>query len=279
MNEQFAFEVSADVYRMQRRPNGTDIIVNDGYRGLRAIDPWNGEDTARVPFPAELGDSSVISGWAFRADGELVVVFNDEARRGCVVSLAEGTSRAIAHPPWSVTTGMPYDWRGDTLWMKDPDAFAFATLDTEVGLIVEDDGNRALQMNRQWRRALDRMRRAGAVSVRVEPELAQALVVADAETPRVGRIGWVDQAEIMVPARPGVVQLASLGENLVLLYEYELVVLDRQGDTTMRTSAPAGFHYLDVEGLPASNGKPAAVVTAASALDGRGTTRFSVVVP
>jgi hypothetical protein len=276
VREAYAFEIRADVYRMHRRVGEPQIVVNDDYRGLRVIDLWSGEDVARFPFPEERQGFGVIDAWAFRADGDLAAVFEDESRSACIVSLRDGTRQAIEHPSWPVTTGMPYHWRGDTLWLKDPESFAFAALDPRTGAFTEDDGLRALQTNRAWRRALDRMRRRSAACERVEPELEQFLVIVHGDHPHVGRIGWADQPDRLHPTIRGVARLASLGESLVALAEYELVVLDERGIEQSRHAAPKGFHFLDVETLPSSNGQPAAVVTAASALDGSGITRFTV---
>jgi hypothetical protein len=70
--------------------------------------------------------------------------------------------------------------------------------------------------------------------------------------------------------------LASAGERLIVLYEYEVVVHDRVGDVERRILAAPGFHFADVDTVPASEGRPEAVVLAAHALDGRRITRISV---
>ncbi|HUQ03303.1 MAG TPA: hypothetical protein VM261_12460 [Kofleriaceae bacterium] len=275
MTETFSFEINADVYRIHRRPNSPHVVVNDAYRGIRVFDPRTGQDVMRVGFSPGYATSGIVDGWAFRADGDLVATFNDESRSGSVFSLTTGASRAVAHPGWPSTTGMPYDWRGDTLWSKDPESFSFATIDTTTGFADEVEGDHVLKVNRLWRRSLDRMRRLHAVSLRVEPELAQALVRVAADEPKVGRIGWVDQPDVLVPAPSGVFQLASLGERIVVLAEYEFVVLESNGTVVIRHKAPEGFHFVGVDTLPATGDAPAVIVTVASALDGSGVSRFT----
>ncbi|HUQ07187.1 MAG TPA: hypothetical protein VM261_32070 [Kofleriaceae bacterium] len=275
MIETFSFDVRGDIYRMHRRPNAPHVVVNDDYRGVRVIDPRSGEDYSRVAFSPDYAASGIVNGWAFSADGDLVATFDDDAQRGCLLSLAKGTRRVISHPGWISTFAMPYDWRDGTLWLHDAESFSFASIDASTGITTGDDGFRALQENRSWRRALDRMRRMNAGSVRVEPELAHSLVIIEGDGKRVGRIGWADQPDLVVAAPSGVCRLAAMSENLITLAEYEVRVLSSNGETLGRHVAPAGFHFLDVETLPETSEHPAVIVTLASALDGSRVSRIT----
>ena len=276
-SELYSFEIEADVYRVQRRPNHAQLVVNDDYQGLRVLDPWTGLDVVRVQFGDGYSTGGGIDSWALRADGAMVVVFNDEEGHACLMSFVDGQVLRVKHPPWTSTVGMPYDWRGDTLWMKDPDSFSFGVLAADM-VTAEKDGTEALSENRAWRRAIDRMRRAQARCLRVEPERAHALVVArpEGEALRIGRIGWVEQPEPMVEVPERVARLASAGEQFVALYEYEAILLGSEGQVERRYAAPPGFHYVDLDTVPAFDGHPPALVLAACALDGRLLTRFLI---
>lgn len=272
----FTFDLDLDAVRLQRRPNHRHVVVQHS-GGLAVFDPWTGAAMVRAPFCAEYPPTGIVDGWALRADGTLAIVFNDEERLGCSISLATGAARAVAHPPWEHTAGMPYDWRGNTLWMHDEKTFSFAML-TEAMELRECDGTAALQQNRAWRRALDRLRRLGGGCLRVEPERAQALFVATRERggPDIGCVSWVDGPEplLSVPDRVG--GMAAAGERFIALYEYEALLLDAAGQVSQRFPAPSGFHHVDLDTLPAAEGRPGALIVAASALDGRILTRVSV---
>jgi hypothetical protein len=70
--------------------------------------------------------------------------------------------------------------------------------------------------------------------------------------------------------------LASDGERLIVLGEYKAVLVGAGGDVERRFPAASGFHYVEVETVPAAAGRPAALVLVARALDGRMVTRFDV---
>jgi hypothetical protein len=272
VSELFAFEIDAEVYRMQRRPNHRQVVVNDNYQGVRLLDPRTGAEGPRLAFPFD----GVIDGWSLRADGDVMISFNDEERCAAEADLLRGTSRIVAHPPWRSTVGMPYDWRGDHLWMKDPESHSFASLDDERG-IEDDDGMRALQTNRAWRRATDRMRRLDATCRCVEPELGRALISSfDGTDSRIGIISWVDEAEPLVAVPGRVTRVGAAGNVLAALFDSDCLLIDHDGARVGRIEAPSGFHHVDVTTLPATSSEPAILIIASAALDGRDGTRTRI---
>jgi hypothetical protein len=42
------FELEADVYRMQRRPQHAQLVLNDDYADVRVVDAHTGDDVLRV---------------------------------------------------------------------------------------------------------------------------------------------------------------------------------------------------------------------------------------
>lgn len=276
-DETFSFEIEADIYKVSRRPNHHEIVVNDGYSGVRLIDPWQGRTVAQVPFTEAYARAGVIAGWCLRADGDAIVVFDDDERRGCWLSVADGTASDIAHTPWPLTEAMPYDWRGDTLWLKDPYGFRFGSLSQSGSRyeMTEREGHDVLQANRSWRQAIDRLRRMGAYCVRIEPEHGRMLLAGMAD-PSVGIIGWLEQPEIVVPGPSGVARMAAHGQQLIVMREYEAQLLDQAGLIQRSFPAPDGFHLVGLDTLPATETRSAAIVLAAQALDERLVTRFSL---
>ncbi|HWO21687.1 MAG TPA: hypothetical protein VNO30_23115 [Kofleriaceae bacterium] len=276
-DETFSFEIEADIYRISRRPNHQQIVVNDGYRGVRLLDPAEGCTIAKVPFTEPYARTGVIAGWCLRADGDAIVVFDDDERRGCWLSMMDGRASDVVHTPWPLTGAMPYDWRGDTLWLKDPDGFRFGSLSqsgAQQGM-TERDGNDVLQENRGWRRAIDRLRRIGAHCVRVEPEHGRMLV-ARASDSSVGIIGWLDQPELVVPGPERMTHMAAHRQQLIVMCEYEAQLLDEAGRVQRRFAAPDGFHFVGLDTLPATGARSAVVVLAAQALGERLVTRFGL---
>jgi len=128
-----SLELTGDIYRIQRRPGSrSQLVTNRGEDGLQIIDVHTCDITT-IAF-----SSGVIDSWCLRADGRVAVVFNDDKRHATWVPLGVGSCRSIEFPPWPITQGMPYDWRGDTLWLKDPDTFAFASVDANGALEVHE---------------------------------------------------------------------------------------------------------------------------------------------
>jgi len=254
------FELKADVYRMQRRPQHAQLVLNDDYAGVRVVDAQAGDDVLRVAFPADF--SGMIDAWCLRADGDELVAC-DGGGHAVHVSLRDGRARSLRQLPWTDVAGMPYDWRGETLWLGDPHSLRFATL--TAGELREVDAFDALQANRAWRRAFDRLRRAGGGACRVDPERGELVYVAGE---RAGTIGWLEQSELSVaaPIASGGARIAAgdaarIGDRIALLGEYELVVVEADGAVAARTAAPDGFHFRCIDACGDE------LVVAAAALD------------
>jgi hypothetical protein len=49
-DETFSFDIEADIYKVSRRPDHHEIVVIDGYSGVRRLDLWQGRTVAQVPF-------------------------------------------------------------------------------------------------------------------------------------------------------------------------------------------------------------------------------------
>lgn len=278
MSEAVSFDLELEIYRVQRRPGHPQLVINDEYRGLGIVDLSTRTLAKAIPFPAAYATTGVIDSWCLRADGDAALLFQDEDAHACWVSLRDGVSRPVSHPPWTITAGTPYDWRGDAIWIKDPDEYRFAVLRTGHSAFQEVDGTEALRQNRGWRRAIDRMRRASARCLRVESERAHLLYVAMRDTgTQIGTIGWIEQVElgILVPQPPSA--LAVHFPHVFALYEYEVQRLDETGAIVQRFAAPEGFRFIGLETIPddaATDGF--SLVTVSSALDGRKLTRFTV---
>ena len=277
MNEVTTFDLALEIYRSQRRPGHTQLVLNDDYNGLCVFDILTGKIALRIPFPAGYATNGCIDSWCVRADGDAVITFQDEEDRACWFSLHDQTSHIVEHPPWQITSGMPYDWRGDVLWAKDPDSFRFAVLRAGATAFQEDDGFQMTQENREWRRVLDRLRRADARCLRVEPEHAHLLYVAlNQPGTQVGIMGWVDQPDLVVPVDMPPPRIAAHQQQLFLLQEYEAVQVDAVGVVLHRFPVSDGFRFVGLDTVPVGDKAQAALVLVSTNLDGGDMTRFTV---
>jgi hypothetical protein len=277
MNELITFDIACEVYRAQRRPAHAQLVLNDDYHGICVIDILTGKIALKIAFPDGYATTGVIDSWCLRADGDAVIAFQDEDHRACWFSLLDRTSHIMNHPPWPVTSGMPYDWRGDIIWAKDPGSFRFAVLRAGATTFQEDDGLQVSQENREWRRALDRMRRADARCLRVEPEHAHLLFVALKESgTQVGIIGWVDQTDLVVSVDSPPPQIAAHHRQLFMLQEYEAIQINALGDIVRRFPVSNGFRFVGLDTVPVQDGAQAVLVLVSTNLDGGEMTRFTV---
>lgn len=274
-------ELPLDIYLVQRRPGHAQLVVNDGYDGLLVLDPWRQEVLWRCPFPATYPRRGTIDSWCLRADGALAMVFQDDGTGGAaLVPLDGGPAMAASHPSWGDTQAMPYDWRGEDLWLMDPEQFEFGVVrGADLSAFVPQDGHQVLTSNRSWRRALDRMRRAKGFCMRVEPDRGRMLWASPARDggPAIGMVSWVDEAEVSVrlDAMPSRVAMAS--GCFVALYEYEVRVLAVDGTVIARHVPPPMHHFVAVDVLPHRDGRPESIALVAAAYDGRTSTTFRVV--
>jgi hypothetical protein len=277
VNEPAQFDLALEVHQIQRRPSFRQLLLNEDYRGLCVLDISTHKLVLNIPFPADYASDGGIDNWCLRADGDAAIVFRDDDDAACWFSLREQTSRSVSHPPWSTTQGMPYDWRGDALWLMDPESFRFAVLYGGETVFRETDGFQALQENRAWRRSVDRMRRAGGGCWRVEPEHARLLYVATNENgTQAGIIGWVDQIDLAVPVAVPPPRIAAHQRQLFLLHEYEAMQVDTTGAVVRRFPVPEGFRFVGLDTVPADGRAEASLVLVSTNLDGGEVTRFSV---
>lgn len=281
-SDRFEFEHALEIYMVQRRPGFGQLLANDGYQGVLAIDPWDGQIIQRWPFPEGYRRKGQLYYWCLRADGRLAMVFNDDEQTAALLGLDGSPTVDIERPSWTSTEAMPYDWRGEDLWVNDPDRYHFGVFrGTDLSTFEASDGFQALQVNRSWRRAIDRMRRFHGYCMRVEPDRGRMLWFApgDEDYPAraIGLVSWVDEPDVSVPVVKTPSRMAMVEDRFVAMYEYEAVVLATDGSIVERHVPPPMHHYVAVEGLPARDGRPAAIVLVAAAYDGRLLTNFRVI--
>jgi hypothetical protein len=202
------FVVGDDLYRVQRRPGHPHVIVNDGYRGLRVIEPRAEIDIARVPFPADYGRFGVVGEWCFRADGQQALVLDEDNRLACWLSLGQDlASFMLEYPPLRGLFDLRYSWEGNALWLK--------AGKSEGLLQLSWDGNRpaltpvsSIAARTQvpgWRNAVEQLPTQGTNVLRVESDRRRMLYHRYSPDPAmVGIYSWRRKKSSRLPPMMGV---------------------------------------------------------------------------
>ena len=93
---------------------------------------------------------------------------------------------------------------------------------------------------------------------------------------RVGRIGWVGQADLSVEVPGRMIGAEMHDELLVALYDDVALVLSPDGSVRSRLVAPPSLRFRTIACLPPLGGRPAATVVMAHPQDGSLLAHFSV---
>lgn len=265
---------TGSIYLAQRRPMHDHIIINDVYQGIRVIAPWQAEDVLRVPFTPQFGKSGVIDAWCCRADGETVLVMNEESRTASWLSLAPlAESYDLTAPPASDVHALfdiRYLWERESFWMLIGKSHRFYTLDSREGvpILIPGKALRARVMYPMWCRALDAVKIQQCNVLRVVPDQHYMLYHDFSTRPgRIGMINWRSGGTWTSPAPQDVPRLTFLEGRMFVLHEHEVHAINEAGEIEVVYAAPRGFHYHDLDVLPAQNGHPAALVLACNSLD------------
>jgi hypothetical protein len=264
------FPLAKDVYKVQKRPGHCQIVVNNGYQGIKVIDPWSGTEVIEVSFTANYADSRVISEWCFRADGEAILLLNEENRKACWLALdSSGKLYDLDCPPFKIITDLRYIWEDDLFWITSGKSYKFFQLQWQDGLpmFVESSGIKARIAHRAWRQALDRLPVEGCNVLRVEPDKSQMLYHHFSASPgQVGVVSWSDETIWSAPAPLEVPRLAFHKAQMFILYEYEVHAINEQGQIEVVYPVPEGFHYSGLDTIPAQDDQSAALVLVCSSL-------------
>jgi hypothetical protein len=269
-NPDIKLAIAGDVYKIQRRPMHNHIVINNGYQGLRVIDPWTGNDVLGVDFTKDYDNSGIVDEWCFRADGQVILVLNEESRAACWLSLeGGGLSYDLKCPPLNRLIDLRYLWEGDSFWITGGKSYSFFQLQWQdsVPAFVESSGIKARIAHRAWRQALDRLPDSKCNVLRVESDKSQILYHHFSEKPgRVGAVSWHHETMWSAPAPEEVPRLAFHEGRMFVLHEYEAHSLNEQGQVEAVYPVPQGFHYSDLDTVPAQNDYPAALVLVCSSL-------------
>ncbi|HAG81209.1 MAG TPA: hypothetical protein DCL61_08560, partial [Cyanobacteria bacterium UBA12227] len=265
-----SFTIEGEIYRLQRRPMHSHIVVNDNYQGIRVLDPWIGTDVIQVGFTQGYDTYGMIDGWCFRSDGKAVLILNEDSRSACLLSLkAEGVSYDLKCPPLQQIIDLRYLWENDSLWLTGGKSFAYFNLQWQDGELafVEKARVNARIANTAWCRALGTIQVLNSQVLRVEPDKAQMLYYDSSKQPETfGVLSWCDEAKWSVPALEYVPVMAFHKEHMFLMYEHEVHAINQQGMVETIYDVPEGFYCTGVDTLPSQDTYSAALVIACTSL-------------
>ncbi len=257
------FILKGDVYRVQRRPLHSHIVINDDYHGIRIIDPWSGADVLRVGFTEEYRTAGgAISGWCLRSDGDTALVLNEEPRMACWLPLKpEGGSCNVVCPPFQHVANLSYLWETDSFWITDGKSHDFYELQWREGLPIFVANEKVRIVHPAWSRTLERLPLEGCNVMRVESDKSQILYHCFGDSPRgAGMLNWRSGVTWFARVMEDVQRLAFHEDRMFVMYDYEVHALNGQGQVETVYPAPNNFRYSGLDTLPAKDMHPAALV-------------------
>ncbi len=270
VNPNIRFAITGDIYKVQRRPMHSHIIINNNYQGIKVIDIWNGNNLLQVDFTEGYSDSGIIDDWCFRADGQAILTLNEECRTASLLSLEiDKSSYSLSCPSVQRVMDLRYLWVGDLFWITGGKSYGFFHLQwhDNMPIFIESSGMQARIAHRDWRRALDKLPVSTCNVLREEPDKSQMLYHDFSEKPgQIGVISWQHEISWSAQAPEEVPRLAFDGKHMFILYEYEVHALNEQGQIETVYPAPEGFHYSGLDTVPAQDGNPAALVLICNSL-------------
>jgi hypothetical protein len=270
MQPDLLFLLTGDIYRAQRRPGSTQLLINQAYEGIALLDVWNAKIQTTIPFPTPFTQVPVINGWCLREDGGAVVIFHEEQRLAAYLPLETDETTSLLPVPDTISTfqDLRYLWEKDNLWLAGGKALDIFTLtwSQEQPTWVEKSNLQAYIAHTEWARSLLRFPSYYCTVLRVQPDTGDMLYHTLAEESVVGVVNWKGGPQWSVKAPQEVPRLALAADQLFVLQEYEVQALNRQGEIQAVYPVSEGFHYSCFDTLPAQEEHPAALVAIASML-------------
>jgi hypothetical protein len=264
------FALAGDIYRAQRRPGSTQLLINQDYKGIALLDVWKAQIHTTLPFPASFAEAQVIDGWCLRADGGAAAIFNEEQQRAAYLPLETDEPASPLPIPETMNTfqDLRYLWEKDDLWLSGGKTSRISTLTWPQGKpIWEAKSNlQARIAHTAWVRTLDLLPTYNSTVLRVQPDTGDILYHTFAEEPVVGVVNWKGQPQWSITAPQEVSGLTLASHHLFVLHEYEIHALNMQGQIQAVYPVTEGFHFSCFDTLPAQEGHPAALVALASML-------------
>jgi hypothetical protein len=264
------FTLEGDIYKAQRRPGSAQLLINQDYSGISVLDVWNQQMSSTRAFPQAFAQAQVIDAWCIHADGNLVVLFNQEQRVAVYFSLNVGESAYQLNIPAAIDDfqDLRYLWQGETLLLSGGKTSRIFSLEwpQKQPVFVQKSNLQARLSHPDWVRALGLLPMYRCTVLQVQSDRGEMLYHEVTDKPVVGSVNWKIPSHWSVPAPKEVPGLASSDGNLFVLHEYEIHALNTQGEVQTIYPVANGFHYSCFDTLQPDQEHPAALVAIASKL-------------
>jgi hypothetical protein len=261
-----------EIYRLQRRPEYSQVVVNDRYQGILAFDIWTGRQEVQIPFTPSYGSSGFIDAWCFRADGNAIIVMEEDERTACWLSLIpEVLSYDLEAPRFDRLYNLRYAWREDlclvgkglgqptyNLRAEEPRRVAFVEVSLPEARALSADWYYLLLGISSLDHDIER-------TITEESRLVWHRT--DQTDRRVGVRDWARHLMWSAPIDGEVARLAFFGGLMFVLHEYEAHAIDSSGVVKCTYPAPPGYYFSDLDTIPPHDGYPPALAIAASGLN------------
>ena len=268
------FSLEGDIYKMQRRPGYAQLLINQNYAGISVLDIWNQQISSTVAFPQAFASTQVIDAWCLRADGQSVILFNQEQRVAVYFSLQSGEPAYRLDIPAAIDNvqDLRYLWQEDTLLLSGGKTSCIFSLEwpDNQPVFVPKSNLQARISQRDWVRALGLLPIYRCNVLQVQNDTGEMLYYDYRVTgkPVIGVVNWKLSAHWSVPAPEEVLRLgySASARLLFVMDEYEIRAFDRQGVVQAIYPVADGFHYSGLDTLPPDQEHPATLVANASKL-------------
>lgn len=263
-------QLGGDIYRLQRRPQHQEVVINDRYQGVLAVNIWTGKREIQVPFGQGYDSSGFIDAWCFRDDGNAVIVMHEEGRYASWLSLDPGKqSYEIEAARFDRLFNLRYLWHGDLFLIGKRFGEARYTLQAEQGhpVFMEVTLAEALTLSPDWLCVQSGVSSHGHTVERIMPEESRLVWHRFQPPERVGVLDCTSRLIWSAPIDGDVARLAFLGDVMFILQEYEAHAIDRVGAIRCVYHAPPGYYFTDLDTIPTHRGYPPAVAIACNAIN------------
>jgi hypothetical protein len=261
--------IEGSIYRLQRRPGHRDVVVNDGDRGLRVIEPMSGTEIARAAFSTGYGQDRSIAAWCFRADGAMAMSFSASGS-GALLSFTGEPSRDLTAPGRLPLDDLRYSWAADQpLFVQNGLEFWVLRFGEASSTFTALPAIQVRVQAPSWRKAIEDVPPLRSRVLRNEPDCSRMLAYVY-ETPpgELVALSWrPDEQTLRIPVRAYVPDIAYHDRRMFLLFDHEVQAINADGDVSDVFPVPDGFYFRALDTVAASTEGPAALVVAASSLN------------
>lgn len=252
-----------DIYLMRRRAGHAQVILNDAYRGLRVVDPWDGSEVARVPFSEQFRQGGgAVALLYVRADGLQALAADFEGPCGALMDLTGGAPTDVLMPPSGDARSAAHVWDERGLVCADTRLERFYEM--EAGRLSKASSLQVRKARPGWRRALHENTFPSGSVARVYNDERAAVTYHRAQAQsgvRVMRASWEESLSWGSPERDRVDDVAALPEDLFSLSRNVVWrhTFGHEPEVFMRP--PPGWEVRGVETLAGDGVRPPALLT------------------